>query len=112
MKIKLTFGGKRREVEVRDLDCRHKKCLVVSSCNSPGYYSCRTRDTMGCPAMEQVIDHNDEIQEALKDLAEWGYVFADNPELAQEIADAANSRCKVRRFDVNIADTRWIVERV
>ena len=58
------------------------------------------------------METDEKLDQALKDLAEWGYVFADNPELAQEIADAANSRCKVRRFDVNIADTRWIVERV
>lgn len=49
MKILKLVGKYRQEVEVKDGDCQFKNCLVVSDCNSPGKFTCRVRDTQGCP---------------------------------------------------------------
>lgn len=37
------------KVYVIDNKCKDRKCLIISDCNTPGYYYCRINEVSGCP---------------------------------------------------------------
>jgi len=47
--IKKKINGKMVKVYVVEAKCKNRKCLVVSDCNTPGYYYCRINEVSGCP---------------------------------------------------------------
>ncbi|QGH73426.1 MAG: hypothetical protein [Podoviridae sp. cty5g4] len=46
--IKKLINGKMVKVSVVDKCCKTKPCLVITSCNSPGKFYCRTHEVKGC----------------------------------------------------------------
>jgi len=50
--LKKKINGKMQKVYVTYRECKNYQCLVISDCNTPGHYYCRTNEVSGCPEIK------------------------------------------------------------